>query len=142
MTLATRSSIMVATVRLLQAWNRTHLLLHVVQGIRGVDRETDEDDVGVGVGERTKAIVVFLAGSIPQRELNMLSVHLHIGHVVLEHGRDVDLITGKQAPRKRTRQRHVCTRRGRSWGRAEWETDLWEGSLGEDDQQTGLWAGA
>ena len=64
----------------------------------------------------------------------MLAIDLDIGDVVLEHGRDVDLITGKQAPRKRTRQRHVCTRRGRSWGRAEWETDLWEGSLGEDTE--------
>ena len=68
--------------------------------------------MGVGVAEGSEPVVVFLAGRIPQGELNVLSVNLHIGNVVLEHGRDVDLITGKQAPRKRTRQRHVCTRGG------------------------------
>ena len=47
--------------------------------------------MGVGVGQRTETVVVFLAGSIPQRELDVLSIHLDIGNVVLEHGRDIDL---------------------------------------------------
>ena len=47
--------------------------------------------MGVGVAEGTETIVVFLAGSIPQRELDVLSIHLDIGDVVLEHGRDVNL---------------------------------------------------
>ena len=72
----------------------THLLLHVVKRIRRVDSETDEDDVGVGVAEGSKPIVVFLTGSIPQGKLNVFPIDLHIGDVVLEHGRDIDLLIG------------------------------------------------
>jgi hypothetical protein len=75
-------------------WGRareTNLLLHVVQGVRRVDGEADEDDVRVGIGERAEAVVVFLAGGIPQGQLDVLAVDLDIGDVVLEDGRDVDL---------------------------------------------------
>ena len=73
----------------------THLLLHVVKRIRRVDSETDEDDVGVGVAEGSKPIVVFLTGSIPQGKLYVFPIDLHIGDVVLEHGGDIDLGYGK-----------------------------------------------
>ena len=63
----------------------THLLLHVVQGIRGVDRETDEDDVGVRIGERTKTVVIFLTSGIPKPEGDSLAVDHDIGGVVIEH---------------------------------------------------------
>ena len=72
----------------------TNLLLNVIERVRRVDGEANENDVGIGVGERAKAIVVFLTGGIPQGELNVLSIDLHIGDVVLEHGRDVDLWQG------------------------------------------------
>ena len=45
----------------------------------------------VGIGERAEAVVVFLAGGIPQGQLDVLAVDLDIGDVVLEDGRDVDL---------------------------------------------------
>jgi hypothetical protein len=45
----------------------------------------------VGVGERAESIVVFLAGGIPQGQLDVLAVDLDIGDVVLEDGGDVDL---------------------------------------------------
>jgi hypothetical protein len=69
----------------------TNLLLHVVQGVGGVDGEADEDDVRVGVGERAESVVVFLAGGIPQGQLDVLAVDLDIGDVVFEDGGDVDL---------------------------------------------------
>jgi hypothetical protein len=43
-----------------------HLLLDVVKGIRGVDGEADEDDVGIWIRQRTEAIVIFLTRGIPQ----------------------------------------------------------------------------
>jgi hypothetical protein len=43
----------------------SYLLLNVVERIRRVDSETDEDDVRIGVGERSESVVVFLAGGIP-----------------------------------------------------------------------------
>jgi hypothetical protein len=42
-----------------------YLLLDVVKGIRGVDSEADQDDVGIGVGERSETVVIFLASRIP-----------------------------------------------------------------------------
>ena len=45
----------------------------------------------VWIAEWTKAVVVFLAGGIPQGELNVFSINLYICNVVLEHGRDIFL---------------------------------------------------
>lgn len=59
---------------------RTHLLLNVVQRIRRVDRETDQDDVRIRVRQRSESIVIFLSGGIPKSELDLLSVHLDIGN--------------------------------------------------------------
>jgi hypothetical protein len=47
--------------------------------------------VRVRVRERTEAVVVFLAGGIPQGEFDMLSIHLDIGNIIFEDGGDVDL---------------------------------------------------
>jgi hypothetical protein len=69
----------------------TYLLLHVVEGVGRVDGEADEDDVRIGVGERAQAVVVFLAGGIPQGQLDVLPIDLDVGDVVLEDGGDVDL---------------------------------------------------
>ena len=44
---------------------RDPLLLNVIERIGRVDRETDEDDVRVRVGQRTQTIVIFLTGGIP-----------------------------------------------------------------------------
>ena len=70
----------------------TYLLLHVVERIRGVDGEADQDDVRVGVRQGTETIVVFLACRIPESELDVLAVDLDIGDIVLEHGGDIDLL--------------------------------------------------
>ena len=45
----------------------------------------------IGVGQRAEAIVIFLTSRIPKGQLNVLSIDLDIGHIVLEHGGDVDL---------------------------------------------------
>jgi hypothetical protein len=42
-----------------------YLLLDVIEGIRRVDCEADEDDVGVWVAEGSEPIIVFLARRIP-----------------------------------------------------------------------------
>ena len=68
-----------------------YLLLHVLQRIGGINGEADQDNVGVGVRERTKTIVILLTSRIPKSELNVLAVDLNIGNVVLEDGGDVDL---------------------------------------------------
>jgi hypothetical protein len=46
----------------------------------------------VGVGKRAETVVIFLAGGIPEGELDVLAVHLDIGDVVLENGGDIDLL--------------------------------------------------
>lgn len=82
----------------------THLFLDVVKRVGGVNGEADEDDVRVGVRQRTESVVVFLASSIPKGQLDVLAVDLDVGDVVLEDGRDVDLVwvwTGKLENRAR-----------------------------------------
>jgi len=56
----------------------TYLLLDVIEGIRRVDREADEDNMRVGVGERPQSIVILLSGGIPKSELDLLSIDLDI----------------------------------------------------------------
>lgn len=43
-----------------------NLFLDVVERVGRVDGEADEDDVRVGVRQRTKTVVVFLTRGIPQ----------------------------------------------------------------------------
>lgn len=43
----------------------THLLLDVIKGIWGVNSETDENDVRVGVAEGSETVIVLLASCIP-----------------------------------------------------------------------------
>jgi hypothetical protein len=67
------------------------LLLNVVKGVRRVNSEADQDDVGVGVGQGAETVVVFLTSRIPKGQLDVLVVDLDVGDVVLEDGGDVDL---------------------------------------------------
>jgi hypothetical protein len=106
----------------------TNLFLDVVQRVGGVNGEADEDDMGVGVGERTKTVVILLASGIPKGELNMLSVDLDIGNVVFEDSWDVDL--QKKGNEQGSNNLHGRAARGISWLiKAAY---LGEGSLGED----------
>lgn len=68
-----------------------YLLLDVVERIGGIDGEANQDNVGVGVRERTETVVIFLASRIPKGQLDVLAVNLDIGDIVLENGGDVDL---------------------------------------------------
>lgn len=58
------------------------LLLDVVERVGRVDGEADEDNVRVGVRQRTESVVVLLAGGIPQRELDALAIDDNIGDAV------------------------------------------------------------
>ena len=69
----------------------TYLLLHVVERIRRVDSEANQDDVRIRVRERAKTVVILLTSRIPESELDMLAVHLDIGDVILEDGGNIDL---------------------------------------------------
>ena len=68
-----------------------YLLLNVVKGIWGVDGEADQDDVRIWVRERAETIVILLTSGIPQGQLDVLSINLDIGDIVLEDGWDIDL---------------------------------------------------
>lgn len=67
------------------------LLLDVVERVGRVNREADEDHVGIGVGKRAETIVVFLASRIPKGQLNVFAINLNVGDVVFEDGRNVHL---------------------------------------------------
>lgn len=65
----------------------------MVTGRRGDDGEADEENVGLRVGERTKTIVIFLTGCIPETKVDGLAVDHHVCAVVIENGGDV--LTGE-----------------------------------------------
>ena len=46
----------------------------------------------VWVTERAKAVVILLAGRIPQCEFNVFSVNLYICNIILKDGGDVNLV--------------------------------------------------
>ena len=73
---------------------KAHLLLDVVKRIGRVDSETDQDNVGIGVGKRAETVIIFLTSRIPKSEFNVLVINLDIGDVVFEDGGDVDLRKG------------------------------------------------
>lgn len=75
----------------LQNGQMTYLLKNVVERVRRVDSEANQDDVRIGVGEGSETVIIFLSSRIPQGQLDVLVVDLDIGDVVLEDGRDVDL---------------------------------------------------
>ena len=45
---------------------KVYLLLDVVEGVRRVDSEADQDNMRIWVGQRTETIVIFLARRVPQ----------------------------------------------------------------------------
>jgi len=90
----------------------TYLLLYVVERIGRVDGKADEDNVGVGVGERAETVVIFLAGGIPEGELDVLAIDLDVGDVVFEDSGDVDL--------RRESCQYVCCGESARSGRLVW----------------------
>jgi len=70
---------------------RNPLLLNVIQRVGRVNGKTDQDDMRVGVTERTETVIVLLSGCIPQGKLNMLPINFNVGDIVLEHSRNINL---------------------------------------------------
>ena len=67
---------------------RVPLGLDVVEGRGGYDAEADEEDVSLRVGEGAQAVVVLLAGCVPEAERDGLAVHHDAGGVVVEAARE------------------------------------------------------
>lgn len=78
-----------SSVRGTTALRHFYLFGGVDEGVRLHDREDNEKNIGIGVGERTKAVVFFLSGSIPQAEVYHPSVKLDCRRIVIKHGGDV-----------------------------------------------------
>jgi len=53
------------------------------------DRETDKEDVCLGIGERSKSIVIFLPSSIPETKIDGFVVDHDVRRVVVEYCGDV-----------------------------------------------------
>jgi len=62
---------------------------YVVEARRRDDRKAYEEDVCLGVRERSQSIVVFLTGGIPQNEENGLEIHHETDGVVIKDCGDI-----------------------------------------------------
>lgn len=98
----------------------TYLGFHVIEGWRADDRETDQEDVGLRVGEGSEAVVIFLSGGIPQSEADRPAVDHHAGRVVVEAvDRGVSCDSSSRRVHRNVRRgggrptRWGCTRPGR-----------------------------
>lgn len=71
----------------------SYLVHDVFERVGTVDGEADEEEVRFGIGERTQAVVFFLAGGVPERELDGLAGGgvQGVGDVIFEHRGDVFL---------------------------------------------------
>jgi len=63
--------------------------LHVLERSGRDDGEANEEDIGLGVGQRAETVIILLASGIPQAKVNRLSVDHNVGRVVVEHRGDV-----------------------------------------------------
>jgi hypothetical protein len=57
---------------------------NIVKGGRADDREADEEDVSLRVGEGSKTVVILLSSGIPEAQANRLAVNHDTGRVVVE----------------------------------------------------------
>lgn len=64
----------------------TDLGENIVERGRADDRETDQEHVRLGVGERTETIIILLSGGIPQAQADRLVVDHNVGGVIVEAG--------------------------------------------------------
>jgi len=58
---------------------------NVVKGWRADDREANEEDIGLGVRQRTKSIIILLSSSIPKAERDWLAINHHTRGVVVKY---------------------------------------------------------
>ena len=65
--------------------DKTDLGSHVLETGRADEGEADEENVGLGVGERAETIVILLTGRIPKTEGDSLAVDHDICRVVIEY---------------------------------------------------------
>ena len=63
---------------------RAYLGFDVVEGRRADNGEADEEDVGLGVGERAQAIIIFLAGGIPETQTYGLAIDHDVCRIIVE----------------------------------------------------------
>lgn len=76
--------------------------LDVVERVRGDNGEANQKDIGLGVRQRAQAVIILLTGSIPEAEIDWLTIDHDVGRVVIEHGGDI--LAGESVGRVRNEQ--------------------------------------
>lgn len=109
----------------MEGGGKKYLVHYVLEGVWAVDGEADEEEVGLGVGERTQTVVFFLPCGIPESELNCLAGLLVDGvcDVIFKDGGNVFLLQVSQ-------HMPLCLVLERAY--------LWEISLAVRDKQASL----
>ena len=112
----------------------TYLGLDVIKGRRADNGEADEEDVGLGVGQRSEPVIILLACGIPEPQTDGLPINHHAGGVVVEPAASPSLVFVPMPV--------VARRRGEGKGssRHEHSRDVFagEGVSGVRDEKTCL----
>lgn len=73
----------------------THLGFDVVERWGADDREANEENVGLGIRQRSEAVVIFLSCGIPQAQANGPAIHHHTGCVIVKTGAGQQVFGGR-----------------------------------------------
>lgn len=68
----------------LDRWRISYLGADIVKRRRADDGKANEKDVGLGVGQRAKTLVILLTGGIPETQADGLAIDHDAGRVVVE----------------------------------------------------------
>lgn len=61
------------------------LVPNIGMGGGAANRKADDENIGLGIGERAQAVILLLACCVPQVEADSAAVYAHLGAVVVEH---------------------------------------------------------
>lgn len=65
---------------------KSYLGLDVIERRRADDGKADQEDISLGVGQRSESIVILLTSSIPQTQANRSTIHHNTRSVVIKAG--------------------------------------------------------
>lgn len=68
-------------------------ILYIGEGRSLINGKANQNDISLGIRERSQSVVVFLACSIPQRQLDRLVIELNTCNIILKYSGNITLLS-------------------------------------------------